>query len=120
MATILVIDDDRPTADVIAEMLREESYEVKVVYDGIHGLQQLETQLPDLILCDERMPRLAGHEVCERLDRDDRYRSIPVILMSAHNYDIRPGTANCLMFLRKPLLYNDLMNTVADVMGVAR
>jgi len=117
MNTILVIDDDPAVVQVISDILHEEGYAVAAARDGLEGLRKATRQPPDLILCDERMPSLAGHEVCQKLFSDPQTRAIPVVMMSAHSYEVMPGTPNCLMFLRKPFQYQTLVNTVEDVIG---
>ena len=65
--TILCIEDDRETAELIAEELVDWGYAVHVAHDGHEGLSVILRQVPDLVLCDISMPFLSGFDVLDRL-----------------------------------------------------
>ena len=56
MKTILVIDDDNVLREKICDFLKDEGYNVLSANDGITGLQQAISHLPNLILCEIMMP----------------------------------------------------------------
>jgi PAS domain S-box-containing protein len=67
---ILVVDDEQPLAEVVAEGLREAGYSVDVVSGGIDALKKLRTDRFDLVLTDIRMPQLDGiclYRACQAL-----------------------------------------------------
>ena len=64
---ILIIEDDRETAGLIAEELGERGYDVSVAYDGREGFAAILKAMPDLVLSDISMPVMTGFEVLERL-----------------------------------------------------
>jgi CheY-like chemotaxis protein len=64
---ILCIEDDRETADLIAEELDERGYEVCLAHDGQAGYSKIVNMAPDLVLCDISMPVVTGFELPERL-----------------------------------------------------
>jgi len=64
---ILVVDDDRVLADVVAFTLRREGFEVIQAYDGAAGLERWAVEQPDLIILDVNMPKVDGFEVCRRI-----------------------------------------------------
>jgi DNA-binding response OmpR family regulator len=64
---ILVVDDDRVLADVVAFTLRREGFEVIQAYDGAAGLERWTDEQPDLIILDVNMPKVDGFEVCRRI-----------------------------------------------------
>ncbi|MDA0312859.1 MAG: response regulator [Gemmatimonadetes bacterium] len=66
---ILVIDDDAGLRKSLALILSDAEYEVLQAEDGETGLLVAAEQLPDLILCDVRMPRLGGLEFLMRTAR---------------------------------------------------
>ncbi len=115
---ILVIDDDYGIRNLVAEILDGEGYHVITAHDGPSGLAAALQNLPDLVICDERMPGLAGHEVCQQLYTNPHTSAVPVVMMSAHSYEIAQASPNCVMRLRKPLTYDGLVTTVQDVIGV--
>ena len=62
-ATILVVDDDRPVAEMIAEVLADEGYRVQLARDGPSALAAIVAQVPDLVLADLVMREMSGLEL---------------------------------------------------------
>jgi len=82
MPKILVIDDDAALREIIQISLEHAGFEVIEADNGIAGVQQACTQLPDLILCDVRMERMDGYRTLAALRQDTATAPIPVILMT--------------------------------------
>lgn len=114
---VIVIDDDRSTRDQLTEVLEKEGYHVLTANGGLEGLALIERYPPDLILCDELLPDLRGHQICARLQDRPNLALIPFILLSGESFEIVPGSSNVVLFLRKPVNADDLRNTLDDVLG---
>ncbi len=84
--TILVVDDERPICNLLAELFDEEGYRVYRAYDGMTALATAERYRPDLILSDVMMPGLDGVSLTRRLR--ERGQRVPVVLMSAVYADV--------------------------------
>lgn len=82
-ANVLLVDDNLVNLRVLSRLLDREGYKVRPVHSGDQALKAIEAHSPDLILLDIRMPGMDGYEVCERLKADARFRSIPIIFISA-------------------------------------
>ena len=67
---ILIIDDQRDSADTMAMLLRMIGHEVRTAYDGPTGLDLARLQPPEVVLCDVSMPGMSGLEVARRLRRE--------------------------------------------------
>ena len=67
---ILIVDDDRILADVVAFALRREGFDVVQAYDGIAALQRWADERPDLIVLDINLPKMDGFTVCQRIRRE--------------------------------------------------
>ena len=80
---ILVVDDDEALLKTVSWILKEHGYDVIAVPGSRLLLEELETSVPDLLLLDIMMPDLDGFEVLERLRGDERYRDLPVLMISA-------------------------------------
>ena len=80
---ILIVDDEPFNLDLLEQELAEQDYTIERANDGEEALQKVESFLPDVILLDYMMPKLNGIEVVKRLRQDERYKLIPVILVTA-------------------------------------
>lgn len=60
MASLLIVDDDVDTGDLLADLLRDEGHDVQVARNGREGVAQLRARGPDLVLLDVEMPVLTG------------------------------------------------------------
>ena len=66
-ARILVVDDERPIAEILKYNLEREGYEVVLAFDGEEALERLEEEEPDLILLDIMLPKKDGFAVCREI-----------------------------------------------------
>jgi two-component system, sensor histidine kinase and response regulator len=81
--SILVIDDEPNNFEVIETLLATDNYEVYYASNGEEALASLDTFNPDIILLDLMMPIMDGLEVCKRLKLMRKWRSIPIIMVTA-------------------------------------
>jgi DNA-binding response OmpR family regulator len=80
---ILVVDDEVDLVETIRFPLESEGFTVLVSYNGEDALNQARTENPDLILLDIMLPKLDGYKVCRLLKFDERYRNIPILMLTA-------------------------------------
>jgi CheY-like chemotaxis protein len=80
---ILVVDDSMTIAAMVRGILENEGYEVLIAGDGIEGAATARTEHPDMIICDELMPKLDGFGMMAALQEDPETAGIPVILLTA-------------------------------------
>jgi len=80
---VLVVDDDDNTRKFLTVALRENGYEPLTASDGEEGFQMVETSAPDLILLDVMMPKRTGFVLFKQLRRHEKYKQIPVIMLTA-------------------------------------
>ncbi len=82
---ILVVDDERPIADILKFNLEKEGFNVICAYDGVQAIDYVKQENPDLILLDIMLPYKDGMEVC----RDVRKNSdVPIIMLTAKDSEI--------------------------------
>ena len=79
---ILVADDEREIRNLLDDFLQGEGYEVVLAADGEQALQLAETESPQAIVMDIKMPGLDGIEVCKRLKERKQTKFIPVIIIT--------------------------------------
>lgn len=82
MPKILIIEDEQALRETVAELLQLGGYNVVVAKDGLEGLEKVQAEVPDLILCDIMMPKLDGYGFLEQ-HQLSIYSHIPVLLLSA-------------------------------------
>ena len=83
MPTILVVDDESSARNAIVRLLKHEGYEVTGAENGRAALDALGVGIPDLILLDLMMPELDGLEMLESLQKDARWKTLPVVVLTA-------------------------------------
>ncbi|SQD79642.1 response regulator [Moritella yayanosii] len=85
MTKLLLIDDDRELAELLAEFLSLEDFDVDMVHDGKAGLAAIRGNQYDMVLLDVMMPKLNGFEVLKKLRVDN---NIPVLMLTAKGDEI--------------------------------
>lgn len=78
---ILIIDDEKSIRLLLQNFLTK-NYDVESQSDGMHALEWLEGNLPDLIICDLQMPNLDGYHFLEKLRQRGFTKHTPVIMLS--------------------------------------
>ena len=82
-ASILIVDDTLYNIKLLLMMLIKQGYQVQQATSGLEALEQVNQQIPDIILLDIRMPDINGYEVCMRLKANPATKNIPVIFISS-------------------------------------
>ena len=80
---ILIIDDDVDTLKLVGLMLQKQGYQIVAANNGSQGLEQAETENPDLILLDVMMPEMDGYEVTRRLRANPLTANTPILMFTA-------------------------------------
>ena len=122
---ILVVDDDPDPVETVALMLESKGCEVGKAYDGIEGEESIKERRPDLVILDIMMPRKDGYVVCDEIKKDDQYKDITVVLLTAvgdavstTNYTHFGGkTTLAEDFIPKPIDLDKLMDIVKENFG---
>ena len=79
---ILLVDDAEEIRDLLGGFLEEQGYQVVLASDGNEALDLVESENPQVIILDLKLPGLNGIEVCKRLKEREETRSIPVIIIT--------------------------------------
>lgn len=88
MKKVLIIEDERDLAELLAFNLEKDGYSATCIHDGKQGLERALTEKPDLILLDLMLPGLLGTEVCKELRKNPLTTRIPVIMITAKGDEI--------------------------------
>ncbi|RPH89295.1 MAG: response regulator, partial [Desulfobacteraceae bacterium] len=83
LTNVLIIDDDPQNVRYLTTILEENGFtDIQAASDGVEGLEKVATVKPGLILLDLRMPRKNGIMVFNDLRGDERFKDIPVIILT--------------------------------------
>jgi two-component system phosphate regulon response regulator PhoB len=86
--SILIIEDERPLADVLSYNLKREGFDVLTAGDGQEGLRRAMTSLPDLVVLDLMLPVIEGLEVCRQLRSGPRTKDVPILMLTARSEEV--------------------------------
>lgn len=80
---ILIVDDNPTNLSVLAYALKGAGFSIRIATDGQSAIEQIQDELPELILLDVQMPGIDGFETCKRLKANPTTQDIPIIFMTA-------------------------------------
>lgn len=117
---ILVVDDEVGIQNLLHRVLKSEGYDVRKAGSGEESLQLANEDLPDLVLCDIKMPGMDGIETLDALKRLSS--DIEVVMLTAHSTvesavaAMKLGAAD---YLKKPFDVDELKIVIEKILGVA-
>ncbi len=122
---ILVIDDESAFCEFVKWSLEKTGrFEVVVCTDGPSGIARAETEKPELILLDIRMPQMNGAEVADSLLHRVDTRDIPIAFMTGllnkDEVQKRSGYIHGFPFITKPVTRNELIEQVDSVFEIIK
>ena len=116
MRTVLVVDDEFGTVEVLVAALEDAGYRVLTAANGRRALERLEENKPDLVISDFMMPLMDGTALVTAMRTNPSFRDIPVIMMSAApEAALRKHLDGYEAFLRKPFRIPALLEIVRTV-----
>jgi two-component system alkaline phosphatase synthesis response regulator PhoP len=80
---ILIVDDEIDLVETVRFPLELEGFDVLVSHNGEDALNQARKESPDLIILDLMLPKLDGYKVCRLLKFDQKYKHIPILMLTA-------------------------------------
>lgn len=84
---ILIVDDEQDLLTILKIGFEAAGFEVLTASDGEQGLTLARKHIPDLVVLDLMLPRMDGYKVCRALKFDERYKRIPIFILSARSGD---------------------------------
>jgi adenylate cyclase len=118
--TILVVDDEVEFRILLRARLEANGYAVIEAEDGAVGLDKARKMNPDLILLDVMLPKMDGYKVARLLKFDEKYRNIPIILLTARSQQSDRETGMMVggdAYLTKPYKAEELLEMVAKLLA---
>jgi len=117
---ILIVDDEPDLLEMVQINLEMEGYECLVAYDGFRGFERARKEKPDLIILDVMLPGMNGYKVCRLLKFDEKYKYIPIIMLTAeaHEKDRQTGQETGVdLYMTKPFSADKLLAKVKEYLG---
>ncbi|MFH0777838.1 MAG: response regulator [Candidatus Eisenbacteria bacterium] len=117
---ILIVEDEAPLADVLKYRLEGAGFEVSLAVDGQEGLCKAREEAPALIILDLMLPKLDGYKVCRLLKFDEKFKGIPIIILSARKQesDVKLATEmGADLFISKPYKFSELLEKISLFVG---
>jgi response regulator RpfG family c-di-GMP phosphodiesterase len=121
--SVVVVEDDPASADVLQRRLQANGMIVAVGRDGAEGLGLVKKIVPDLVLLDVMLPDTDGYDVCLRIKSDGNTAHIPVIFLSARGEvvdKVRGLSCGAADYVTKPWNAAELLARIDAVLGQAR
>src|SRR5436853_82410 len=118
--TIVAADDDPQLLRLVTRNLQFEGYEVIPASNGQQALEEVEEQVPDLVLLDVMMPKMDGFTVCQRVRE---FSTVPIIIVTARGQDqdkVRGLDLGADDYLTKPFSVDELLARVRAVLRRAQ
>lgn len=111
--TILVIDDDRDSAEICSTLLRHHGFHVEVAGDAETGMSLVRNARPAVVITELFERTLTGWAVLDALGAQPETAGIPVIVLSAHALPAdREAASSAAVFLAKPVYPHDVLHHV--------
>ena len=115
---ILLVDDEEDFTQALGERLELRDYKVKVAGSGEECLEELEAEVPDVVILDLKMPGLGGIEVLKRIRAE--HSDLPVLLLTGYGSTeegIKGMQLGAADYLMKPLNIDDLISKIHQAVG---
>jgi two-component system, cell cycle response regulator DivK len=120
MSKILLVEDDSMNRDIISRYLTLLGYRIVVARDGMQAVTLAQTESPDLILMDMRLPVMDGWEATRRIKAAPATCTIPVIALTAYAMDEERRLclkAGCDDYETKPLEFPRLQEKIRSILS---
>ncbi|MEM8674557.1 MAG: response regulator [Cyanobacteria bacterium P01_G01_bin.67] len=120
---ILVIDDSKVIRMRVKDMLPEGNFDIIEAKDGLEGFNLIRTENPNLIMLDFLLPKMSGWEVYQEIQKQSKYRSIPLVLMSGRKEEVTDKISEpfeFFSFVEKPFDQEQLVDAIRDAMMKAK
>ena len=115
MKKILIVDDEKDIVETLAFMLKTKGFECICAYDGEEGLSLAKSSNPDLIILDVMMPKINGYKICRLLKFDNKYKNIPIIMITARSQDedkIIGEETGADEYITKPFEFSEVLEKI--------
>ncbi|MDH3525888.1 MAG: Hpt domain-containing protein [Gammaproteobacteria bacterium] len=118
---VMVVDDSITVRKVTTRLLERQGFSVVTARDGLDAISQLQECVPDIMLLDIEMPRMDGFELASHMRNEERFRHIPITMVTSRTGDKhreRAAQIGVNEYLGKPYQEHQLLNTIQRLIGM--
>ncbi len=112
---VLIVDDEQPIRDVLADVFGLEGFSVATARDGLEALAAAHGRTPDAVIVDLMMPRMDGHTFLRAFRGIPAFALVPVVIVSAVQAELDRATSFAHARRLKPFDVDDLVRTVCSL-----
>lgn len=120
MKKILLVDDEPDIIEILQFMLESQGYECITATDGEEGLKKAREINPDIIILDVMMPKINGYKICRLLKFDNKYKDIPILMLTARSQDedkLIGEETGADEYITKPFEVDEVIETIKKYIG---
>ncbi len=120
MSKILIVDDEQDITETLSFMLKAKGFDVVTGSDGEEGLKLAKEIMPDLIILDVMMPKINGYKIARLLKYDNKYKHIPIIMVTARGQDtdkLIGEETGADIYITKPFEFEEVLDAVNKFLG---
>lgn len=116
---IYLVEDERSIITLLKYNLEKEGYKFEFSDSGEEALKSIRKKVPDLVLLDWMLPDLSGIDICKQIKKDNRLKSIPVIMLTAKGEEhdkIRGFETGADDYVTKPFSHKELSLRISSLL----
>jgi DNA-binding response OmpR family regulator len=114
---ILVVDDDDDFRETLSEVLSEAGYPVQQAENGEVAIRAATEEQPGIVLLDLKMPVLDGWGVMERMRKDAKTASVPILILSAYGFEWESELLGAQGYIPKSVGMDEILERVRRAAG---
>ena len=111
---VLVIEDDRPSVDLLTAYLESAGFDVSIAHDGAIGLASIRRDRPVAVILDVRLPGMDGWEVLRTIKSDPEIADLPVVVVSVLAERAKGIALGAAEYLVKPTSRDEVLAALAS------
>jgi len=119
---IVCCDDEAHITRAVSMKLSKAGFDVETHGDGQAGFEAIQREKPALLITDLQMPRLDGLQLCQKLQADESFRDIPILLLTAKGFELEESRIQAeygvFQVVVKPFSPRELLRTVQETLGI--
>jgi len=120
MKTVLVVEDNVEVAQYVCDIFEVNGYHVRVAFNGAEGWEEIQHEVPDVVVSDLEMPEMDGYQLLDHVRNNDVTETLPFILLTARTEreNVRQGmTMGADDYVTKPFSAKEILMSVETMLG---